>query len=124
MKGRSVSAVQKRYHSTIAELGCIACRKMGYLTPHVSIHHIDGRTKRNAHWLVLPLCGPHHQDAGVPGIYAVHPWKPRFENAYGNQIHLLRECIQLLQANGQFVPEAALIAAGINQKENPALLEQ
>lgn len=120
MKGRSVSGAQKRFHGLLAGVvGCIACRKDGGFTDYVSIHHIDGRTKPDAHWLVLPLCGPHHQDAGINGVIAVHPWKARFEDQYGTQRNLLRESIQIL-IEGEFdVPEAALRAAGM-QKDCPA----
>lgn len=41
--------------------------------------------------LVLPLCGPHHQDSGDPRFVAVHPWKARFEEKYGKQMDLLAE---------------------------------
>ena len=91
------TAAQKRFHNQIAELGCIACMKDGQHNMLVSIHHIDGRTKPNAHWLVLPLCSGHHQDGtGVRGLIAVHPWKRRFEQKYGSQIDLLEECKRLI----------------------------
>ena len=109
MKGRSVTAEQKRFHDLLCrEIGCIACAKGGMFTPHVSIHHIDGRTKPWAHWLVLPLCGPHHQDAGIPGVVAVHPWKARFEYQYGSQRDLLGECVQILLDRGLNVPAGVL----------------
>lgn len=122
MKGRAATLEQKHYHSLLADLGCIACRKDGNHNPIVSIHHIDGRTKPNAHWLVLPLCAGHHQDGtGAPGLIAVHPYKARFQGVYGSQMHLLRECLYLLLDGGFIVPDAALEAAGI-QKQNPATL--
>lgn len=116
MKGRSVSAEQRRFHDVLAsEIGCCACAKDGMFTPRISIHHISGRTKPNAHWLVLGLCGPHHQDAGIPGVIAVHPWKGRFEAKYGRQEDLLRECIQTLLDRGCVVPDGALQAAGVER---------
>lgn len=98
MKGRPVTAEQKRYHDHLCRVvGCIACRKDGHLNFVVSVHHIDGRTKPDAHWLVLPLCAGHHQDGtGVPGLIAVHPWKRRFEDRYGTQLELLEECKAIL----------------------------
>lgn len=98
IKGRSVTAAQKRYHDRMASLGCIACKKMGMFTDWVSIHHIDGRTKPWAHWYVLPLCGPHHQDMGVAGVYAVHPDKGLFEETYGTQKELFAECLGQLDS--------------------------
>lgn len=96
MKGKAPTVEQKRFHDRLASLGCIACRLDGVHQPVVSIHHIDGRTKPNAHWEVLPLCAGHHQDGtGVPGLIAVHPWKTRFEARYGTQYELLAKCLQL-----------------------------
>ncbi|HAR06388.1 MAG TPA: recombinase [Pseudomonas sp.] len=101
MKGRNPSASDKRFHSQLAALGCIACRIDGHSNPVVSIHHIDGRTKPGAHKLVLPLCAGHHQDGtGIPGLIAVHPWKRRFEDRYGRQEDLLAMCMELLKLKG------------------------
>lgn len=113
MKGASVTAEQKRYHGDLAGLGCIACQADGNDSPFVSIHHIDGRTKPDAHWLVLPLCAGHHQDGtGVLGLTAVHPYKARFEQHYGTQLHLLEVCHSVLRNSGYDVPEAAVEALG------------
>lgn len=123
MKGRSATLEQKHFHGLLADVvGCIACRKDGMFTDYVSIHHIDGRTKPLAHWKVLPLCGPHHQDQGIHGVNPVHPYKARFEAQYGSQMDLLRECIQMLIVGGFIVPDVALEAAGI-QKEGPVSVE-
>ena len=113
MKGKSVTAEQKRFHDALASLGCIACRLDGNHQPIVSIHHIDGRTKPDAHWLVLALCAGHHQNGtGAPGLIAVHPWKARFETHYGNQLCLLESCMSTLRSRGYDVPEAAVEALG------------
>lgn len=113
MKGKSATAEQKRFHDALASLGCIACRLDGNHQPIVSAHHIDGRTKPHAHWLVLPLCAGHHQDGtGVPGLIAVHPWKARFEQHYGNQLCLLQSCMSTLRSRGYDVLEAAVEALG------------
>ena len=94
MKGRSVSRVEKRFHDALCSVvGCIACRLDGATNFHVSIHHVFGRTKPGAHLMVLPLCAGHHQDgSGASGLVAVHPWKRRFESAYGAQIDLVARC--------------------------------
>lgn len=111
MKGVATNTAQKSFHSTLAGLGCIACRMDGNYQPLVSIHHVDGRTKPTAHWLVLPLCAGHHQDGtGVPGLIAVHPWKTRFEEKYGTQLSLLLACHDLLREQGYQIPEAAITA--------------
>lgn len=98
MKGRNPTKSEKEFWTLLAEVvGCIACRKDGRSNFHVSIHHIDGRTKEWAHKMVLPLCAGHHQDGtGAPGLIAVHPYKARFEAQYGTQEELLEECIEIL----------------------------
>jgi hypothetical protein len=62
MKGKTRTTSEKSLQNRIAQLGCIACLKDGVFNDQVSIHHIDGRTKPEAHTKVLPLCAGHHQD--------------------------------------------------------------
>lgn len=112
MKGRTPTVAEKRFHDDLCRhIGCVACRFEGGFNDFVSVHHIDGRTKPDAHWLVLPLCGGHHQDNGT--VIAVHPYKARFEARYGKQIDLLRWCIERLQLQGIQVPDAALLVVGM-----------
>ena len=95
-KQRTRTPLEMALHDRLAtEIGCIACMKDGRFNPHVSIHHVDGRTKPGCHLLVLPLCGTHHQDDGS-GAIAVHPWKARFEKRYGDQLALVEECMTIL----------------------------
>lgn len=99
MKGRPPTAEEARFMDAIAGLGCIACKKDGFENLWGSIHHIDGRTKPGAHFLVLFLCAGHHQ-AGTgenKSLIAVHPDKARFEARYGTQRELLAECIEMLE---------------------------
>jgi hypothetical protein len=95
MKGKAPTKAEKALHDKIARLGCIACMKDGFFNDHVSIHHVDGRTKPGAHLKVLALCGPHHQDDGS-GTIAVHPWKARFEERYGSQTDLIAETMRMI----------------------------
>jgi hypothetical protein len=109
MKGRPPTAEEVRFMDAIASLGCVACRKDGIANPWGSIHHIDGRTKPGAHFLVLFLCAGHHQ-AGTgenKTLIAVHPDKARFEGRYGTQRELLAECISMITNS-----ETATVAAG------------
>ena len=85
----------RAYWMALASLGCIACRKDGHFVSPVSIHHIDGRTKPDASWRVLPLCARHHQTGGKDAP-AIHPWKRRFEERYGTQAELMAECVNIL----------------------------
>lgn len=99
-KQRAVSPDEKLTWNRLAsEIGCVACMKDGHFNPHVSIHHVDGRTKPDCHKLVLPLCAPHHQhdDADPAGRVGVHPYKARFERLYGTQEELMALCAELLE---------------------------
>lgn len=88
---------EKLYWSRIASVvGCIACRMDGNINMYVSIHHIDGRTKKGAHMRVLPLCARHHQTGGEDAP-SVHPWKSRFEEKYGTQEFLLDAVNQMIE---------------------------
>lgn len=112
MKGRATNAAERRFHDALCGLGCIACRLDGRRDTVATIHHIDGRTKPWAHWLVLPLCAGHHQDGtGAPGLVAVHPYLARFTARYGQPRDLLGQCLDLLEAQGSDVPPQARQAA-------------
>ncbi|OWT69229.1 MULTISPECIES: Ref family recombination enhancement nuclease [unclassified Achromobacter] len=115
MKGSNPTAEQKRFWDMlVSNIGCVASRMDGFEDTRCSIHHIDGRTKPDAHWLVLPLSAGNHQDGtGTPGRIAVHPWKARFESRYGKQVDLLIWCIERLQDQGLIVPDGALRAVGM-----------
>jgi len=89
---------ESEFHDIVAGLGCIACMLDGIINPVVSIHHIDGRTKKGAHMKVLPLCAGHHQNGTGNDIslIAMHPYKARFESRYGTQAQLLELVNELL----------------------------
>jgi hypothetical protein len=98
-KQRAVTDQEKALWDRLAGLGCIACMLDGQFNPHVSIHHVDGRTKPDCHKKVLPLCAPHHQqdDTDPAGRVAVHPNKARFEKEYGTEYELLEYTKELLK---------------------------
>jgi hypothetical protein len=98
MKGRPPTAEEARFMDKVGQLPCIACLKDGWTNPEISLHHIDGRTKPGAHFLVLPICAGHHQQGTGPNpsLIAVHPNKARFEERYGPQMELLDECGHLI----------------------------
>lgn len=98
MKGRPPTAEEARFMDRMGSLPCIACLKDGWTNEVISLHHIDGRTKPGAHFLVLPLCGEHHQqdDSDPRRRISVHGRKATFEARYGTQRELLAECIEML----------------------------
>jgi hypothetical protein len=79
----------------------------------ISLHHIDGRTREGAHFLVLPLCGPHHQqdDSDVRRRISVHGRKATFQARYGTERELLAECIAMLGSDSRDGHEKAREAA-------------
>ena len=102
MKGATRTKAHKSYHNAMARLGCIACYMDGWYNDYVSIHHIDGRTKPHAHWLVIPLCAGHHQDGtgNDKSMVAVHPYKRQFEDRYAHQFGLYQKCVLMLKDMG------------------------
>lgn len=102
MKGRAPTADEARFMDAMASLGCLACAKDGIENSHISLHHIDGRTKEGAHYLVLALCSFHHQqdDSDPMGRISVHGSRKRFESRYGTQYELLAEAKKKLEARG------------------------
>ena len=98
MKGRTVTSSEKKLWSKLISIvGCIACRIDDRFNDYATIHHIDGRTKLDAHKNVLPLCEHHHQGAGVKSIPAVHVNKTEFERRYGKQADLLKTCHEIIK---------------------------
>lgn len=64
----------KRYMSAVADLGCMACRRI--YGPHdpgpVELHHPrsgTGMARRASDWDVIPLCPEHHR--GRTGIHGL-----------------------------------------------------
>lgn len=102
MKGRAPTVAEKVHMYLVGSMPCIACEKDGFYNDYVSLHHTDGRTKPDAHFQVLPLCGPHHQHDDTDQLkrIGIHPYKARFEALYGASDELLNE-IKLKIEGGQ-----------------------
>jgi hypothetical protein len=98
MKGRNPTAAEKRHMDKVASLGCIVCKwHHGVYSPAV-IHHIDGKTKPEAHFNVLPLCPLHHNSKEDNEHYTSrHDFKNRFEARYGTEQELLGRVNELIQ---------------------------
>ncbi|EPL8679502.1 Ref family recombination enhancement nuclease [Klebsiella michiganensis] len=74
LKGRSLSAEERRLWDVIGAMPCVACTLHGKHSPIVSLHHIKGRTIKDAHKFVLPLCDYHHQGLAPADVRAEFPW--------------------------------------------------
>jgi hypothetical protein len=99
MKGRPPTAEEARFMDRMGQLPCIACLKDDWTNHVISLHHVDGRTKPGAHFLVIPLCAPHHQqdDSDVRQRISLHGRKATFQVRYGTERELLAECIAMLE---------------------------
>tara|TARA_Y100001937_G_scaffold55063_1_gene75875 strand:+ start:1107 stop:1388 length:282 start_codon:yes stop_codon:yes gene_type:complete len=85
----------KEHYSNVANLGCIACRKMGYYDTPAEIHHIQEKYMlgKKANWdQVIPLCPAHHRTTD----YSFHFSPKRFTEQFGTQTELLEETRALL----------------------------
>ena len=98
VKGRNPNAKEKRHMDSVSQLGCIVCLNKGFNNTAVEIHHIYGKTKENAHFNVLPLCFDHHRGGkNVEPVISRHPWKKRFETAYGTEQELLDQVNDIME---------------------------
>jgi len=86
--GTRVSMKEASHMADVQELGCIVCRKMYGNFRDAEIHHLVD--KKRDHFRVLPLCMEHHRGGKDSGMFiSRHPYKKRFEEAYGSEISLL-----------------------------------
>lgn len=112
MKGQSVTEDEKGFHDLMCrEVGCICCFIDSQRTVRNSLcspHRIYGDSNAFANWYVIGLCKFHADDHGIQGFVAVRPDKARFEARYGDQMDLLRDCIQQLVDRGHQLPKEAL----------------
>ena len=91
MKGRNPSKEEKEYMDKVQQLGCIVCANRGLPDVPAEIHHTRGKTVKDAHLYVIPLCPSHHRYGGHTEPISRHPYKKRFEDAYGTEAELLEQ---------------------------------
>jgi len=89
MKGRNPNSKEKKHMDRVSQLGCIVCYLQGFYGVPAEIHHIEGKTKTDTHFKVLPLCFEHHRMGSDMEPISRHPYKARFEKAYGTEYELL-----------------------------------
>ncbi|WP_392559767.1 Ref family recombination enhancement nuclease [Orbus mooreae] len=107
LKGRSVTKEQKKFHDNLCRyVGCPACWLEGRFNDYVSVHHINGRTKPDAHFLVLALCANHHQLGN--GCEAIHINKARFIKQYGAEMDLYKMSIEILLDKNIEIPNRVI----------------
>lgn len=95
--GGVVKKAEKEHLNSVAELGCIACKKLGHEGTPAEIHHIRsgvGKGQRASHYETIPLC-PHHHRTGGHGE-AIHAGAKTWQERFGTEHELLAEVNGLL----------------------------
>lgn len=90
---------EKAHLSRVAELGCIACRKMGFPDTPAEIHHPRsgaGKGQRSSHLDAIPLCPVHHRGTMHPLEPSIHLDKRAFIERFGTEAELLAEVRRLM----------------------------
>lgn len=97
MQGRSPNKEEKDWMDAISDFGCIVCHLFYDCYSPSEVHHIDGKTKPNAHLMSLSLCYKHHREGINNDLYVSrHPFKREFEKRYGKQTDLLIKLRELI----------------------------
>lgn len=93
-----VSNAERKYLSSVADLGCILCRHLGYTPQAAEIHHVRRFGGRRENAPVIPLCPEHHRgNTGVHGL-----GHKGFDKHYGiTELELRNETERLLQEKAE-----------------------
>ena len=94
----------------VQQLGCIVCANRGFPDVPAEIHHTRGKTVKDAHLYVIPLCPSHHRYGGHTEPISRHPYKKRFEDAYGTEAELL-ECVGEILAGEKNIYQSQVLSA-------------
>lgn len=84
----------KAHMSRVAELGCIACRLLGYEASPAQVHHLTlgrGKGQKNSDMLTIPLCEPHHT-----GTHGIHGDRAFLRQLNTTELDLLAETLARL----------------------------
>ena len=101
LKGRKPTKAEKDHMRNVVDLGCIVCLNQG-IGSLAEVHHMDGKTKKGAHFKVLPLCYVHHRHGRDKEPISRHPYKKRFEDAYGTEEELLEKVGEFLKKDEEY----------------------
>lgn len=95
----------------VQQLGCIVCANRGFPDVPAEIHHTRGKTVKDAHLYVLPLCPSHHRFGGHIEPISRHPYKKRFEDAYGTEAELLTKVQEILAGERENIYQSQISSA-------------
>ena len=96
LKGRTPNKAERRHMDAVTNLGCVVCLLHYRSFSPAEIHHVFGKTRKDSHLFVLPLCFSHHREGNAEGMISRHPYKARFQAAYGSEEELLQVVKNLL----------------------------
>lgn len=88
---------EKAHLNRLSELGCIACRNMGFYGTPPEIHHprvFAGVGQKASHYQAIPLCHHHHRTGGHGE--AIHAGQKTWEARFGTEKELLEQVKALL----------------------------
>lgn len=97
-KRKHRSRAMSAHMSRVAELGCIACLSMGYLTAP-ELHHPRenaGAGQKAPDSDVIPLCPAHHRGTEHPRVPSIHRDRLVFIERFGTEAELLAKVRALL----------------------------
>lgn len=93
----AASATEAAWMAQVAAYGCIVCRQQHGIQVPAEVHHILSGGRRMGHLFSIGLCPAHHRGGAGDGLFiSRHPYKARFEQAYGTELELLEELRALL----------------------------
>lgn len=96
MPKKSKTKAEREHMQMVAELGCVACRRIGIPDTPAELHHVrdgQGLAQRASNFEVIPLCPQHHR----LGPDAIHQSKHNFTARFGSERELLEETLRLLK---------------------------
>lgn len=94
-----MTVAERVFQDRVRGLGCIACLVSLDLRTDGDIHHILSGGRRIGELSVLCLCVSHHRSGLNSKMFVSrHPWKSRFEAAYGTETELLVHTKRLIAA--------------------------
>lgn len=104
---KAPTAAERARFEALHEIGCICCRKRGFSSWPVEIHHLLSGNRRRGHAQTIPLCAWTHRGVVLPGwsmssmtdVFGpslAHGSKP-FHAAFGSDDSLLAEVNALIE---------------------------
>ena len=82
----------RKFQREVRDLGCIICLLQGHPGTPCEIHHILSGGRRISEMAVLGLCPGHHRGGNGEGRFiSRHPFRMRFERAYGTESELIQK---------------------------------